>query len=417
MASLMRAELVCVGTELLLGETLNTNAQYLGQRLAHLGIDIYHQTVVGDNLQRACEVTARALERSDLVLMTGGLGPTMDDVTREVIAAVTGRALRRDPEVAGALAAQLKARGLRVSETQLRQALLPEGAEALPNPFGTAPGIWVEHEGRVICALPGPPTELREMFESQVEPRLRRRLPPGAPVLYRRILKVCGLPEAEVEDRVADLIAGQTDPTIAPYARSGEIHLRLATKAPDPETAAARFDPLEEEIRRRLGHHLFGRDDDTLAGVIGRILVERGLTLAAAESCTGGLLGARITDVPGSSAYFLLSAVTYSNEAKVRVLGVPRPVLERHGAVSEPVALAMAEGARRVVGADIGIGITGIAGPGGGTPAKPVGTVYVGLSWQHGQRCRRLNLRGSRADIRNRTVTYALALLLEMLQS
>lgn len=411
----MRAELICVGTELLLGETLNTNAQYLGQRLAGLGVDIYHQSVVGDNLQRACEAAARALSRADVVLITGGLGPTMDDVTREVVASVTGRPLRRDPALVAALSADLQARGLAVSETQLRQAYLPEGAEALPNPHGTAPGIWVEHEGRVVCALPGPPVELRQMFESQVEPRLRARMAPGTPALHRRTLKVCGLPEAEVEDRLADLIARQADPTIAPYARSGEIHLRLATKAADAAEAAARFDPLEAEIRRRLGRHLFGRDDDTLPGVIGRALAARGLTLALAESCTGGLLGARITEAPGSSAYFLLSAVTYSNEAKEKVLGVPRQLLEEHGAVSEPVALAMADGARRLAGASVGVGVTGIAGPGGGTPEKPVGTVYIGLSWEGGRRAQRLNLRGTRAEIRSRTVSRALALLLELL--
>ncbi|HEX6989139.1 MAG TPA: competence/damage-inducible protein A, partial [Bacillota bacterium] len=363
----MKAELVCIGTELLLGETLNTNAQYLGQHLADLGIDVYRRAVVGDNLARAQEAVAQALARADVVLTTGGLGPTMDDVTREVIAAVTGRPLRRDPALAAALASDLEARGLAVTETQLRQALLPEGAEALPNPYGTAPGIWVEVDGRVVCALPGPPAERRPMFTAQVEPRLRRLLPGGAAGLHRRILKVCGLPEAEVEDRLADLIARQSDPTIAPYAKSGEIHLRLATKASDPADAAARFDGLEAEIRRRLGWHLFGRDDDTLPGVVGRLLAARGLTLAAAESCTGGLLGARITDVPGSSAYFLLSVVAYSNHAKQRVLGVPGDLLAAHGAVSEPVALAMAEGARRVAGADVGLGVTGIAGPGGGT--------------------------------------------------
>ncbi|HEY8448878.1 MAG TPA: competence/damage-inducible protein A [Bacillota bacterium] len=413
----MKAELLFIGTELLLGEIENRNAVYLAGQLADLGIDVYYHTAVGDNLERIVGVLQQAHRRSDAVLMTGGLGPTMDDPTREALARFSGRPLRLDAELYRDLEAFYRQRGMPLREGSRRQAMLPEGAQALPNPWGTAPGIWLEHEGRLYIALPGPPREMRPMFEQHVRPRLLTRLAPeGQPRLYRRVLKVCGVPEASLEEQLKDLIAHQQDPTIAPYAKSGEVHLRLATKATSPDEAEQRFAPIESEIRRRLGWRCYGRDDDTLEAVVGARLQAQGLTLAIGESCTGGLAGARITAVPGSSAWFLLSVVAYANSAKEQLLGVPADVLQQHGAVSEPVALALAEGARRQAGADIGLGITGIAGPGGGSEQKPVGTVYLAITGPYGSHSRHVLMRGSRDDIRHRTVTYGLVMLLGYLE-
>lgn len=412
----MKAELVFIGTELLLGEIENRNATFLSRQLADMGIDVYFQTVVGDNLERIMMTLRQAQQRSDVVLTTGGLGPTMDDATRNAIADLTGRPLRVIPELLADLQSFYSSRGMELKEGSRRQAMLPEGAEALPNPRGTAPGIWLEHEGCIFVALPGPPREMQPMFEEHVKPRLLARIPQDdRKTLYRRILKISGVPEATLEERLYDLIANQTDPTIAPYAKGGEVHLRLATKASTPDEAAARFEPLEREIRRRFGWRLYGQDDDTLEAVVGAKLLQSGLTVAVGESCTGGMAGMRLTNVPGSSAWFKLSVVAYANEMKENLLDVPGEILRKHGAVSEEVAIALAEGARKKAGTDLGLGITGIAGPGGGTPEKPVGTVYTAVVGPKLQVTRRLSLRGSRDDIRVRTVTHALTMILEYL--
>lgn len=412
----MKAELVFIGTELLLGEIENRNATFLASQLAELGIDVYYQTVVGDNPQRLLATLENAAKRSDVVITTGGLGPTMDDATREAIARLTGRPLQVDPDLLADLESFYRSRRMELKEGSRRQAMLPQGAEPIPNPNGTAPGIWLDHDGRSIIALPGPPREMVPMFNDFVRPRLLAKLPQGGRgSLYRRILKIVGVPEATLEERLYDLVANQTDPTIAPYAKRGEVHIRLATKAASREEAQARFDPIETEIRKRIGWRLYGFDDDTLEEVVGRQLKANGYTVAVGESCTGGMTGMRITNVPGSSEWFVMSVVAYSNDIKHRVLNVPTEMLEQHGAVSRPVALALAEGARRLSGADLGLGITGIAGPGGGTPEKPVGTVFVAVVGDDHQIVRNLRLRGSRDDIRYRTTTNSLAMILEYL--
>lgn len=415
----MIAELLFVGTELLLGEILNTNAQYLSERLALLGIDVYYQTTVGDNPERLRGVVRQALSRADVVIASGGLGPTMDDITREIAAEVTGRPLQLDGALVAELEAWFAGRGRRMAENNKRQCLVPDGATVLRNDRGTAPGLIIPAEGdRAVVLLPGPPIELQPMFERQVIPYLTGRLG-GVPLaLVSRTLRFIDIGESALEDALKDLITNQTDPTIAPYAKTGEVHLRLATRAPDAESGLGRIAPMEAEIRRRLGQHLYGINATSLEEAVGELLKERSLTLTLAESCTGGLVAKRITDVPGSSAYFGIGFATYANEAKVRFLGVPEELLAEHGAVSEPVARAMAQGALERAGADVAVAISGIAGPGGGTPEKPVGTVCFALAGRAEQAglpagvwSRTLQLWGSRADVRERSAVHALAMI------
>ncbi|MBP2016888.1 nicotinamide-nucleotide amidase [Symbiobacterium terraclitae] len=421
----MNAELVFVGTELLLGEILNTNAQYLSQQLSLLGVDVYHQQVVGDNAARLRAVLTQALGRADLVIACGGLGPTDDDITREVAAEVAGRALKLDEGLLRGLEAWFATRGRKMTENNRRQCMVPEGAKVLPNDRGTAPGLIIPAPGgKEIVLLPGPPGELQPMFARHVVPYLTARNG-GRPMrLVTRTLRFVGIGESALADGLKDLLAGQTDPTIAPYAKTAEVHLRLATRAADQAEGLARIAPVEAEIRARFGRFLYGTDDEDLAAAVGRLLADRGLTLATAESCTGGLVAKRITDVAGSSAYFRMGFVTYASEAKERFLGVPADLIAAHGVVSEPVALAMAQGALERAGADVAVAITGVAGPGGGTPETPVGTVCFGLAARGGAEdgrgagalpggawTERLWLHGDREGVRERAAVHALAMV------
>jgi len=354
----------------------------MSQRLAALGINLYYRHTVGDNLSRLKAQIEVALGRAEVLILCGGLGPTDDDLTREGIAEATGRRLVTFPEAEEELRKFFAARGREITPNNLRQAQAPEGAKLLPNPVGTAPGILLEHSGKLIFALPGPPSELQPMWLNEVEPRLRARAlqAGGGTAIFTRTLRVADLGESQVAHDLRDLVEGQTDPTLAFYASPGEVKIRLATRAKSQEEAAARFAPLEAEIRRRLGTYVYGVDDESMEIVVGKLLAERGATLAVAESCTGGLLGHRITNVPGASRYLLADFVTYSNKAKQDILGVPEEVLCEHGAVSEECVRAMAEGARRLVNATYAVATTGIAGPTGGTPSKPVGTVYMAVT-------------------------------------
>lgn len=415
----MIAEFLFVGTELLLGEILNTNAQYLSERLALLGIDVYYQTTVGDNPDRMRGVFRQALSRADVVIASGGLGPTMDDITRDIAAEVTDRPLQLDLALVAELEAWFTGRGRTMAENNKRQCLVPDGATVLKNDRGTAPGLIIPADGgKAIILLPGPPIELRPMFERQVIPYLTGRLG-GVPLaLVSQTLRFVDIGESSLEDALKDLMTHQTDPTIAPYAKTGEVHLRLATKAPDTETGLARIAPVEAEIRARLGQHLYGVNGVSLEEAVGVLLRERGLTLTLAESCTGGLVSQRITNVAGSSAYFTMGFATYANEAKVKFLGLPEELLAEHGAVSEPVAQAMAQGALERAGADVAVAISGVAGPGGGTPEKPVGTVCFALAGRGakaglpaGVWSRTIQLWGSRADVRERASVHALAMV------
>lgn len=410
----MKAELIFVGTELLLGEILNTNAQYLSEQLALLGIDVYYQQVVGDNFDRARAVFAQALDRADVIIASGGLGPTMDDITREVAADVAGLPLELDRQIEAELRAWFERRGRQMSENNSRQAMVPRGATVLPNDRGTAPGLILPagaNGSKAIVLLPGPPIELRPMFERQVVPFLTAQIG-GAPLsLVTRALRFIDIGESQLEDALKDLIAAQGDPSIAPYAKTGEVHLRLATKAATAEEGLARIAPVEQAIRDRVGKHIYGLNNTSLEQAVGDLLKERGLKATTAESCTGGLIAKRLTDVPGSSAYFDYGFVTYSNEAKRKLLGVPAETLAQHGAVSEPVVVAMAQGALAAAGADVAVAVSGIAGPDGGTAEKPVGTVCIALAAKDHITARTLQLWGSRQDIRERTATHALAMI------
>lgn len=405
-----------VGTELLLGHILNTNAQFLSQRLAEAGIDVYRQTVVGDNPGRLAAAVREALGRAEVLITSGGLGPTSDDLTRETVAAVLGLELREDPAGLAAIRSFFAERGRPMPPINAKQALVPEGGWALPNRHGTAPGVLVEHQGRVVVMLPGPPHELEPMFDESVLPYLVARLPAAATIVSR-VLRLCGIGESEVQTRLADLIEAQDAVTIAPLASPGEVKLRLTTKAATREAGLMAIGPVEESIRARLGRQVYGVDDQTLAGATAGLLLAQGLTLAVAESCTGGLLGAQLTEVPGISAAFWGGVIAYANDLKAGLLGVPAELLAQRGAVSREVTAAMAAGVRRATGAGLGLAISGIAGPGGGTADKPVGLVYLAIhaeDWPEAA-VQQWRFRGSRQVVRLRAVRQALVMLRDYL--
>lgn len=406
----MRAEIVSVGTELLLGQIVDTNAAYLSRLLSEFGIDIHYRATVGDNGARLAEALRLALSRSDIVFTIGGLGPTQDDLTKETVARVVGDEMVLDEEAAQRLRAFFAARGIQMPETNLKQAMVPRRGRALPNPLGTAPGAAFESDDKVVVVLPGPPREFTLMVEEQVVPYLREKAGDGAGVIKSRVLRIAGLGESSVEEVVKHLL-GSTNPTVAPLASPGEVHLRITAKAASSSEAEKMIDQMDARVVEALGSHVFGRDSQTLEQVVVEALKARKLTLGIAESCTGGLISNRITDVPGSSAAFLAGIVSYSNEAKEKLLGVPEQLIAEHGAVSAEVACAMAEGARRAAGADIGIAVTGIAGPTGGTPTKPVGLVFAALADESGTDWREHRFSGTRIDIKLRTSQAALDML------
>ena len=369
----MKAEIIAIGTELLLGEIVDTDSPYLASQFPPLGVDLYFISTVGDNPARLVEVLGRAWGRSELILLSGGLGPTEDDITREAVARFLGEEMKVDPALEKGLRELFASRGLSMPPRNIKQATLIPSARPLPNPLGTAPGWWVEKENRLLIALPGPPDELRRMWEKEVLPRLKTRL--GQEVLLTRTLKTFGLPEAVVDEALAPFLSSP-HPTMGIYVRPDGIHIRLAAKGGAGEAREA-LGRREVEVRRVLGERVWGVDEDTLEGVVGRLLVERGLTLATMESLTGGLLAHTITNVPGSSRYFLGGIVAYSNQAKIQH-GIERGLIEQFGAVSPQVAQAMAGAVRRALGADVGLATTGVAGP-DPLEGKPPGTVHIGL--------------------------------------
>lgn len=391
---------------------MDTNAAYLAQQLSGLGIDVYHRATVGDNLPRTVATLRQAVQRADLVLTIAGIGPTMDDLTRDAIAEVMDAPLRRDPQIVAHLTDWFARRGYPMTENNLRQADVPEGGRALPNANGTAPALLLEKNGKTVIALPGPPNELIPLFESEVYPYLQERTAGQRSVIRSRTLRIVGMGESAVEEKTRDLMHA-ADPTVAPYAKLGEVHLRVTSKAPNEAEADARIAPVVEEIRHRLGNVIYGEGDRaTLEEIVVTLLSRRKQTVATAESCTGGTLSGRITNVPGSSAVFQVGLVTYSNEAKIHLLKVPASLVGNFGAVSAEVAQAMAERVRELSGADFGLSVTGIAGPDGGTPEKPVGLVYIGLATPSGVTTATKNLfTGSRADVRLRSTQTALDLL------
>lgn len=376
-------EILCIGTELLLGNILNSNARWLAERLASLGLPHHRQGVVGDNRERLIAAVREAAGRCRVLVTTGGLGPTPDDLTTEAIAAAFGTDLVEHPEVWADIEAKLAERGRHPEASLRRQALLPCGAAVLPNPTGTAPGmVWTPQPGFTVLTFPGVPSEMKAMWEATAEPWLRSSsLAQG--VFSSRTLHFWGLSESALAERVADLLAGE-NPTVAPYAGAGEVQLRLTARAGDGAAAAALLAPVERELRSRTDHCCFGVDGQSLAAVVLDQLRRRGETLAVAESCTGGGIGAALTAVAGASDVFLGGVIAYANSVKEALLGVPEDLLRTHGAVSDPVAAAMAEGVRRHCGATWAVAVTGIAGPGGATTDKPVGLVHIAVAGPQG---------------------------------
>jgi len=377
----MNAEIICIGTELLLGQTVDINSAYLARELADLGINLFHKSTVGDNLGRIVPLLRQAWNRSDLVILSGGLGPTQDDLTREAVAELLGEPLEFREEAWEEIVTYFKKIGRPLPESNRRQAMFPASARVLPNRLGTAPGLLVESAGKYLFAFPGVPRELIGLWEEQARPFLKRILTEtGHQVLTSKMVRMIGIGESAMEERVMDLIRHQTNPTIAPYVGKGDVLLRITARGDSEADNLRRIDALYQQIRERLGEYIYGTDEETLEEVVGRQLLARGWTLATAESCTGGLIGHRLTLVPGSSSYYLGGVISYSNQLKTQLLQVPEAILREHGAVSEATAKAMAEGVRRLTGADVGIGVTGIAGPGGGTETKPVGLVYYSVA-------------------------------------
>jgi nicotinamide-nucleotide amidase len=407
----LRAEIIAVGTELLLGQIPNTNAQFMSEELAKVGVDVMFHIVVGDNEQRIAGSIRQGLDRSDVVIITGGLGPTHDDLTREAIASATGRQLERDAEFGERLRERFAQMGRRMPDMNLRQADVPSGGEMMPNPRGTAPGIYLSHDGKKIFAVPGVPSEMRHMMREEVLPRLADGA--GASVIESRIVKVSGLAESEVGEMLAPLISeldSTRHATLALLAGGGEIRVRLTAKAATQEEAKGVIEPIEARVKETLGSSVYGVDDISLEEMVSQAMLRRGLTLAVAESITGGMLSSRLVGVPGTSDYLLAGYVTYSIRSKVDDLKVPREIIDANGAVSEETVIAMARGARDRVAADVGLSTSGEAGP---EPQEaPVGTVWLGLAWNEGAAARSFRIPSvDREVIRQRAVMGALNFL------
>lgn len=406
----MTAEIICVGTEILLGNIVNTNAAYLSERLAALGISVFFETTVGDNPERVEEVIKTGMKRSNILILSGGLGPTKDDLTKEIAAKACGQKLVEDAEAKERLTSYFTSIKRPMTENNLKQAMVPEDCTVLYNGNGTAPGMVINGpEGRKVVLLPGPPSELIPMFHSQVEPILSK-LQPG--ILYSKVVKIDCLGESYVETQIMDLIDEQSNPTVAPYAKLGEVHLRVTAKADTEDEAKELVMPMVEELKSRFGNKIYTiEEEETLEEVVVKMLEQKKETIVAAESCTGGLLAARLINVPGASNVLNESFITYSNEAKIKYLGVKEETLREHGAVSEETAREMAEGVLKTSGADIGVGITGLAGPGGETGTKKPGLVYIGVCRGGHTEVKKYDLKGNREKIREVSVCRALTMI------
>lgn len=412
----MTVELISVGTEILLGNIVNTNAAYLSEKLAALGLSCYHQSVVGDNEERLEDAIKLAVSRSDIVILGGGLGPTKDDLTKEVTARVFGKELYEDAHSKERIQSYFDRSGKMypVTENNWKQAMIPEGAIVIDNDNGTAPGIIIEGDnGKIAILMPGPPNELKPMFENSVAPYLNKLQPEG---IYSKMVKICGMGESQAETLVLDLLENQTNPTLAPYAKTGEVHFRVTAKALDEEKANVLMQPMIDELYKRFGNLIYTTDENvTLEESIVATLKEKQMTLTTAESCTAGLLAGRIMNVAGASAVYNEGYITYANAAKEKLLGVKHETLETVGAVSRETAYEMAVGAAKAAGADAALSVTGIAGPDGGTPEKPVGLVYVGCYVNGKVRVEEFRFTGNRSKNRDYAVVRALTLLREEL--
>lgn len=405
----MTVELISVGTEILLGNIVNTNAAYLAEQCAGLGLSCYYQTVVGDNEERLAQTLKTALERADVVILSGGLGPTQDDLTKETAVKVLGRKLLLDEHSKERIQDYFAKRRIELTENNWKQAMVPEGAIVLDNANGTAPGIIIEADEKRVILLPGPPNELTAMFEASVYPYLMEACPG---VICSQTVKLCGIGESKAETMVADMIAEQGNPTIAPYAKTGEVHLRVTAKAASEKEAKKLLKPVIKELKNRFGLKVYTTDEKvTLEEAVVELLRKNELTVTTAESCTGGLLSARLINVPGVSEVFKSGRVTYSNKAKKKLLGVKKLSLDQYGAVSPNVAKEMAKGAAAAAKADVAVAVTGIAGPDGGTEQKPVGLVYIACSVCGRVTVKEYQFSGNRSKVREGSVVAALTLM------
>lgn len=409
----MTAEIICVGTELLLGNIVNTNAAFLSEKLAYLGINCYFQTVVGDNRDRLLSVINTALSRTDILIFSGGLGPTEDDLTKETVAEALGKKLIRDKKAEQEIADYFALRGRIPTDNNWKQADVIEGCEVLYNKNGTAPGIFVSEGEKTVILLPGPPLELKSMFTDSVMPRLQQKC---GQVFYSETVKIVGPGESSVETQILDMLNTQENPTIAPYAKTGEVHLRVTARAKDEKEAREKTAPVVEELYRRFGNAVYTTDaDETLEMALTKLLMKKKYTMTTAESCTGGMIAARMVNAPGVSAVLKSGFITYANEAKEELLGVSHDTLEKFGAVSRETAGEMAEGAAKAAHTDTAVAVTGIAGPDGGTKEKPVGLVYIGVNVRGNVEVREYHFSGSRQKIRESVTAAALTFLREKL--
>lgn len=406
----MVVELVSVGTELLLGNIVNTNARYLSEKCAMLGLSVYYQTTVGDNEERLAEVIKTALNRSDIVILNGGLGPTEDDLTKETCAKVMGLPLVTDQHTEERLKEYYKGRKKEdLPESNWKQAVIPERAVVFDNGNGTAPGLVVEQNGKTVILVPGPPNELYPMMEKQICPYLQKK---NEEVILSQMVKICGFEESKVEEMILDLIDKQTNPTLATYAKQGEVHLRVTARAATEEEAKKLLKPMVKEIKKRFGEAVYTTDEkETLTDVVVKLLKKYELTVTTAESCTGGLLAGTLVGVPGVSEVFREGFVTYSNKAKRKLLDVSKSTLKKYGAVSAQTAKEMAKGGVFATDADICVAITGLAGPDGATPEKPIGLVYIACYMNDKVHVEEFRFKGDRQKIRERSVVQALDVL------
>ena len=409
----MKAEIIAVGSELLTPDRLDTNSLFLTEELNKLGIEVLRKTIVGDNRELLAEAFRDALNRVPVVIASGGLGPTEDDLTREAVADALGLKLQRDPQFVAMLEQRFAKRGMKMSANNAKQADILSSAALLPNPVGTAPGQWIggKYDGqeRLLMLLPGPPNEMKAVFETECIPRLRGRVP--VQHIATRTLKIAMLPESQVDARVAPIYKTYADVETTILAGAGEIQLHLRCRKDSQAKAEARVEELAAKIEDELDDAIFSRKGETIEQIVSYLLQMRGMTLAVAESCTGGLLAERITSLSGSSRYFLGGAVVYSNELKTQFADVPKALIEQHGAVSREVAAAMAEGIRKRCLASYGVGITGVAGPTGGTEQKPVGLVYIALAGEEGTQVVERNFPGDRRRIRQFATQQALEMV------
>lgn len=410
----MKAELIFTGSELTQGRIMNSHAQYLGRWLSELNFEVALHITVGDHFERLEQVVRQALERSDLILITGGLGPTTDDLTKDTVAHVLGLPMILDEKSLDGIRNFFNQRGMTMPESNIRQAYIPQGATILPNNRGTAPGVLIEKGNKIIALLPGPPHELTAMFEGTLVPILSQKAGSGTVTRFK-VIKVTGISESAVQDLIKDL-GGQGNPGITYLASPGQVQVRITAQATNTDQAEKMVEELSEKVSCRFKDYIFSYGDENVESIVGKQLLDKGMSISVAESCTSGLIAARLTDVPGSSAYFIGGVAAYSNEVKKAILGVAPEVIDLHGAVSKETAVAMAEGVRNLIHTSLGLAVTGIAGPDGDTPTKPIGLVYIALASAGGTSYRKFHFPGNRLAVRMGTVNAALNMVRSFLQ-